>query len=313
MGRGGHHDFRKPLSAHRAKRHDRDRPRVPGPRVASRRDGHRLRRHRAQPDRLRPHGPHPTLRRRAGRERFRTRNRRHHVDQPPRLSRRLPRHRLRRRHSHHGEPDLHGARTELPTRRQRCFALRRPPRLPRHRAGGRQGHRRPSDRHSGRGRSRGRDADRRLPRRTARRTGRGRSRHPRRRPALFLGHHWPAQGRDAVPPQHRHQRRPVARLPVDPAQRMDGSLPAVLPHLRPDAFNERLPRKGRQHRHPAAVRPEALPRTRAGIQDTSHLGRAAGGHSARQAPDGRRVRPVVSEVGLLRRSPCRRDADERRA
>ncbi len=136
------------------------------------------------------------------------------------------------------EPAAQGARGEVLPRGLGCLDRLR---LEGHGRRGGQGGRR--------GRRRVRRGGSRLRRGAGRLRAAHRGRRPgrrrRRRAALHLGHHGPAQGRPADPPQHDHQRRHECGDPDrDHRGRRGHGLPAPLPRLRPDLRPQRRRAQG---------------------------------------------------------------------
>ena len=81
----------------------------------------------------------------------------------------------------------------------------------------------------------------------------------RRRAALLVGHHRPAQGRDAHAPQPGRQHVPDRAAAQDRRRRGLPGVPAVLPHLRHAGADEPAAcRSGGTDRDDAAVRPAAV-------------------------------------------------------
>ena len=87
---------------------------------------------------------------------------------------------------------------------------------------------------------------------------------------------------------------------------------AVLPHLRDDRDDEPGPAQARHGRHDAEVRPRRVPADHLRAPGGPDLHRPAGGRRAGQAPDRRRLRPVLHRRDLLRRRPAGRRAGPRR-
>ena len=118
----------------------------------------------------------------------------------------------------------------------------------------------------------------------------------------------PAQGRDADPPQPgRQPRADPGRVP-DRAGRHADRRAAVLPHLRDDRDHEPGPARRGDDRHDAALRPRPVPRADRRARRHPRLRRAADRARARQAPGGRRARPLLGADDHVGRRAARRRA-----
>ena len=134
--------------------------------------------------------------------------------------------------------------------------------------------------------------------------GGARHRHLRRRsrrPAVLERHDRPAQGRDAHSREPGRQPRPDPGRVRDLRRRRPGRCPALLPHLRADGDHEPGPPLWGDDRLDAALRPRPVPGPDPGARDLAALRCAADRPRARQAPGGRRARPLVGQDRDVRR------------
>ncbi len=121
----------------------------------------------------------------------------------------------------------------------------------------------------------------------------------------------PGQGRDPHAPQPRREPLPDRGDGPRHVRDDDPRRAAVLPHLRHDRDDEPWPAQARHRGDDAEVRPRRVPAGDRRVPRPPGLHRAAGGRRAGQAPDRRRLRPLVHRHHLLRRRAAGRRAGPR--
>ena len=229
------------------------------------------------------------------------------------VGRRLPRRPARQRHRHQRELALHAGRAGPPARRLGRQAARHGVAVPRPgRRGARRGRACPTTRWS---RSTPSTASPRSP--TCSRPRRRRRSAPRPRPTPRCCR--TRRGRPAGPRASSSRTATSSRTSCQIARDgadvgSDTKILAVLPFFHiygMTVHDEPGPAQARHGGHHAEVRPHGVPADHLRVPGPAGLHRAAGGRRARQAPEGRRVRPVLHRGDLLRRRAAGRRARPR--